>query len=106
MATKKVVKLIEQETKLTCCRACGTEYKDTPAFRKLTLSVSGTRVAKEMNKLVTLIKRLQEDDLLGPEVCAIGAELVELQRQLNEAVKKRNRDYVEESSVIRVERVR
>ena len=106
MATNKVVKLNEQETKPTCCFACGTECKDTPEFRKLTLSVSGTRVAHEMNKLVTLIKRLQEADLLGPEVCAIGAELVELRRRLNEAVKKRNRDYAEGVTVTRVERVR
>jgi hypothetical protein len=78
------------------------------AIQKLRLSLSGAKVEKETaDRLVSLIERLQEDDLLGPEVCAIGAELVKIQRQIDEAAKKRNRDVVAEmcASVLRVERV-
>ena len=82
---------------------------EVAAIQKLRLHLSGAHVDKgTADRWVSLIERVQEEDLFGPEICTIGAELVEIQRQIDEAAKKRNRDVVAEmcASVLRVEGVR
>lgn len=130
MAIKKTVELVldpNGKKKVMRCSVCGKTHKtdsyvrttcvngcvyrteeEVAAIQKLRLSLTGAQVEKETAaKLVSLIERLQEEDLLGPEICVIGAELIEIQRQIDEAAKKRNRDVVAEmcASVLRVERV-
>ena len=61
--------------------------EEVAAIQKLRLHLSGAHVDKETaDRLVSLIERLQDGDVLGPELCAIGAELMEIQRKIEIAV--------------------